>query len=76
MEVIRLLEKGVELKWEYDGEADALYISFGKPQAALGVDIGDGVVVRYDENRKEVVGLTLLGMRTKVEEVLAQEGKS
>src|SRR5712691_1916564 len=29
-------------------------------------DIGDGVVVRYDEKKKEVAGLTVLGMRAKL----------
>jgi uncharacterized protein YuzE len=44
-----------------DEGADALYLSLGKPRKATGVDIGQGVVVRYDEKRKEVVGLTILG---------------
>jgi hypothetical protein len=29
----------------------------------VGVDIGEGVIVRYNEPRQEVVGLTLLGLR-------------
>jgi hypothetical protein len=28
----------------------------------IGVDIGEGVVIRYDEPRQEVVGLTILGL--------------
>jgi hypothetical protein len=30
------------------------------------VDIGEGVVLRYDETAKEVVGLTLIGLRAKL----------
>ena len=34
-------------------------------------DIGEGVVVRYDEGRKEVVGITILGFRTKTLQSIA-----
>jgi hypothetical protein len=30
------------------------------------MDIGEGVILRYDETRKEVVGLTLIGMRARL----------
>jgi len=57
MEAVKLFDKkDAPLDWEYDGEADTLYISFGKPRAALGVDLGEGVVVRYDEKAREAVG--------------------
>ena len=56
------------LDWEYDGDADTLYISFGKPKPALGVDVGEGVIVRYDEKAREVVGLTLIGVGKRMEE--------
>ncbi|GIX46027.1 MAG: hypothetical protein KatS3mg131_0238 [Candidatus Tectimicrobiota bacterium] len=50
MEAVKLFEKkDVPLDWEYDGEADTLYLSFGPPRAAIGIDVGDGVIVRYDE---------------------------
>ncbi len=71
MEAVKLFEKkDVPLDWEYDGEADTLYISFGKPRAALGVDVGEGVVVRYDEKAREVVGLTLIGVGKRLEEYI------
>jgi len=71
MEAVKLFEKkDVPLDWEYDGEADTLYISFGKPRAALGVDVGEGVVVRYDEKAREVVGLTLIGVGRRLEEYI------
>ena len=46
MDVIKILEGKPSLNWEYDEEADVLYISVGKPREAVGVDIGEGVVVK------------------------------
>ncbi len=66
MEALKILEKPGVINWDYDEEADVLYISIGEPQAALGVDIGDGVIVRYDEGQREVVGLTLIGLRDRL----------
>jgi uncharacterized protein YuzE len=66
MEAIRILEKPTAITWDYDEDADVLYLSLGEPQLAVGVDIGDGVIVRYDETRQEVVGLTVLGLRTRL----------
>ena len=34
--------------------------------ATAGMDIGEGVTVRYDEGRREVVGLTLIGLRSRL----------
>ena len=69
MEALKLFDKkGAPLDWEYDGDADTLYISFGKPKAALGVDVGEGVIVRYDEKAREVVGLILIGVGKRTEE--------
>lgn len=56
------------VQWDYDDDADTLYLSFGKPKAAVGLDIGEGVVVRYDEQAKEVVGLTIVGVGRRLEE--------
>jgi uncharacterized protein YuzE len=71
LEAVKLFDKkNVPLDWEYDGEADTLYISFGKPKAALGVDVGEGIVVRYDEKAREVVGLTLIGVGKRLEEYI------
>jgi len=70
METLKILEKPGEISWEYDEEADVLYLSVGEPRPALGVDIGEGVVLRFDEEREEVVGLTLRGLRTRLLEGL------
>jgi uncharacterized protein YuzE len=66
MEAIRILEKPTAITWDYDEEADVLYLSLGAPQPAVGVDIGEGIIVRYDEARQEVVGRTVLGLRTRL----------
>ena len=66
MEVLKILDKPDTIDWEYDEEADVLYLSVGTPKPAVGVDIGEGVVVRYDEVNNEVVGLTVLGLRERV----------
>jgi uncharacterized protein YuzE len=71
MEALRILECDPSLNWEYDEEADVLYISVGKPRPAVGTDIGEGVVVRYDAERREVVGITILGFRTRTVQSIA-----
>ncbi|HLF86178.1 MAG TPA: DUF2283 domain-containing protein, partial [Nitrospiria bacterium] len=48
MEALKILEGKPALNWEYDEEADVLYISVGEPRPAIGTDIGEGVIVRYD----------------------------
>ena len=70
MEAVKILEKKERVDWDYDEEADVLYLSIGKPRKATGVDIGQGVVVRYDEKKKDVVGLTILGVRARLVESL------
>lgn len=72
METVKILKEPAALNWYYDEEADVLYLSVGEPQAAEGVDAGDGVVLRYDEDKKEVVGLTLIGLRARLLEELAR----
>jgi len=71
MEAIRILEKPAAITWGYDEEADVLYLSIREPQPAVGLDIGEGIILRYDEARKEVVGLTLIGLRARLLKRLA-----
>ncbi len=71
MEAVKILEKPATINWDYDEEADVLYLSIGEPRSAVGMDIGEGVVLRYDENRREVVGITLIGLRTRLLKGLA-----
>ncbi|MBU1261583.1 DUF2283 domain-containing protein [bacterium] len=71
MEAVKILEDVKQVNWKYDEEADILYLSLGEPKKAEGIDVGQGVIVRYDEERKDVVGLTILGMRTRLLESLS-----
>lgn len=63
---LKILEKPDSLRWDYDEEADVLYPSIGKPTPAVGVEIGEGVVVRYDVAEKQIVGLTSTGLRARL----------
>lgn len=73
MEAVKLFEKrDVPVDWEYDGEADTLYISFGARKPATGIDVGEGVIVRDDENAREVVGLTIVGVGRRLEEYVGK----
>jgi uncharacterized protein YuzE len=71
MEVLRILDSSPTLNWEYDEEADVLYLSIGEPRPAVGTDIGDGVIVRYDEKKKDVVGITIMGFRARTLQSIA-----
>lgn len=66
MEPLKILERKQNLNWDYDEEADVLYLSVGEPDEALGVDIGEGLVVRMDAAEQEVVGLTVVGLRSRL----------
>jgi uncharacterized protein YuzE len=66
MEAVKIQEKPSSITWDYDEEADVLYLAIGKPQPAVGLDIDEGVIVRYDEAHNEVVGLTLIGLRARL----------
>lgn len=66
MEAIKILEKPENINWDYDEDADVLYLSIGAPQKSLGLDIGDGTIVRYDENKREITGMTIIGLKDKI----------
>ncbi|MGQ0591663.1 MAG: DUF2283 domain-containing protein [Gammaproteobacteria bacterium] len=72
---MKILKKPSVLQWDYDEEADVLYLSVDEPRPAVGTDIGEGLVVRYDEMTKELVGLTLVGLRARVLKSLTTEAK-
>jgi len=65
MKTIKILEKKENLDWDYDEDADVLYISIGEPTKAVSVDVGEAVIVRYSEEKGEVVGLTIIGVKEK-----------
>ena len=60
METLNISEKKDKIKWDYDAEADVLYISFGNPMNAEGVDIGEGTIIRIQPDSKEIIGVTII----------------
>ena len=60
METLNIIENKDSIKWDYDAEADVLYISFGNPKNAEGVDIGEGTIIRIEPDSKEIIGVTIL----------------
>ncbi|MHB8744317.1 MAG: DUF2283 domain-containing protein [Sulfuricaulis sp.] len=73
MEALKILDSPGPLTWDYDKEADVLYLALGKPARALSVDIGEGLILRYDESRNEVVGLTVVGLRERLQKHLPDQ---
>lgn len=73
MEALKIFERQKDLNWEYDEDADVLYLSIGAPEKALGIDIGEGVIVRFKEADNEVVGLTVVGLRSRLLKNLAND---
>ncbi len=66
MATLKLPEK-TESIVHYDREADVLYISFGEPKPAEGIDIGGRTILRIDPKTEEVVGLTILNFSKRTE---------
>jgi len=56
------VERPKQITWDYDREADTLYISFGKPRPALTMDVGSGVLLRCVEETGKLVGFTGIGI--------------
>lgn len=71
MDPMELIRRHPDLSATYDDEADVLYLSFGPPRPADGIDLGGGTVLLYDDVAGQVVGLTLIGLRRQLERELA-----
>jgi len=74
MGAVKILEGRDPVTRTYDEEADVLYLSLGAPRAAVGIDVGNGIILRYDEAANEVVGVTLVGVRARLLEQLSDAG--
>ncbi len=48
-----------KITFDYDEEADVLYISFGEPKEAIVEEKGN-IGIRIDEKTNEIVGLTVI----------------
>jgi len=58
------MDRGMnELTWNYDEDADVLYLSFGEPTPAYGDHLDEDIVLRYSLADESVVGMTILGFR-------------
>ena len=73
MDSVKILASPDQIRRNYDEDADVLYLSVGEPRAAVGIDIGDGIVLRYDEAQNAVVGLTVIGLRERLRSSLRGE---
>ena len=74
MEAIKIFDnKKQPLDWDYDEEADTLYLSFGPPRPAIGLDAGDRDIVRFDEAAREIGGLTIVGVGHRLENYLKEK---
>jgi len=67
MEPVKPLDERGTWEWEYDVEADVLYLSHGEPREAVGIDAGDGLIFRYDETADRMVGVTVVGVRARLQ---------
>lgn len=76
MDALRILSRPESINWDYDEDADVLYLSVGSPRPALSVDLGDGLIARYDGERHEVVGLTIVGFRERLVKGLADRDRA
>jgi len=50
-----------DLHLAYDEEGDILYMSFGSNRSASSLSLNDNVVLRYDAQAHEAVGMTIIG---------------
>jgi uncharacterized protein YuzE len=73
MDTLKIMEKKENLSWDYDEDGDVLYISIGEPVKAVGLDVGEGVIVRYQEQTGDVVGLTIIGVKQRSTAAMAAE---
>jgi len=49
-----------KIETHYDRAADVLYVSFGKPVVAVGIDIFPNVVLRISPSTRRIVGVTII----------------
>ena len=55
--------KDLSLDISYDEDVDILYVSFGKPKAAISMELKSGAFVRLDPFTDEIVGVTILDFK-------------
>ena len=70
MDTLPTLDANIPMRWDYDSSADVLYMTVGQPQPALGIDVGEGLVLRYSEADSAIVGFTIIGLKARLEQSL------
>jgi uncharacterized protein YuzE len=73
---LKFFETPAPATWDYDEGADVLYLAIGEPRPALGIDLGDGIILNTDVDEKEVVGLTIIGLRKRLMRELTASRKA
>ena len=48
-----------KITFDYDEEADVLYVSFGRPKKAITEEIGN-IGIHIDQKTKKIVGVTII----------------
>lgn len=61
-----------KIQYNYDKEADVMYISFGKPKKAICVQEEEGILFRIDPFRDQVVGITIIDFKERVDRLSKQ----
>jgi len=56
----------VTLNFDYEGEVDVLYVSFGKSTKVIGEDLGNGVIISYNEENDNLVGMALIEIKKRI----------
>ena len=55
-----MVQKGLDLRVNYDSSSDVAYFSFGEPKEGLSVETGEGIIVRMDPATDHPIGVTVL----------------
>jgi len=55
-----------KMNYDYDKNADVLYISFGKPKEAICVEKEAGILLRVDPFKDKLVGITVINVKKKL----------
>lgn len=62
--MLKLLEKN--LQFDYDEDADILYLSFGPPMPCASIE--RDVVIRIDPTTGSLAGITIIGLKRTINE--------
>ena len=54
------------LNFDYEGEVDVVYVSFGKSTKVIGEDLGNGVIISYNEENDNLVGMALIEIKKRI----------